>query len=102
MLLIVRLAIGPFLSFLIFSLFSTSILVSFGVLFRIYTKGSTKGNIKSSKKVKKDHIKSTLSEDVKKWRLDMGITQEELADLLHVNRKAVGEWERGEKRPNKT
>lgn len=52
--------------------------------------------------MKKDLIKSNISGDVLKRRKEAGLTQQELADLLNVNRKAVIEWESGKKVPNKT
>lgn len=52
--------------------------------------------------MKKDLLKSNISSDVLKWRREAGYTQQELADLLDVNRKAVIEWETGKKIPNKT
>ena len=34
-------------------------------------------------------------EQIKKLRTDADLTQQDLADLLHVTKKTVGEWERG-------
>lgn len=47
----------------------------------------------SSKIVKKDHIESNISRDLKKWRLKAGYTQMQLAEKVGVNRKTIGEWE---------
>lgn len=68
----------------------------------MYTKGSTKGNMKSSKKVKKDHIKSNLSKDILLWRKKKHLTQMQLAELLELNRKAVSDWEKGKTIPHET
>lgn len=47
-------------------------------------------------------MKSNISGDIATHRKLMGLTQEELADQLMINRKTVGEWEKGESAPNKT
>lgn len=36
---------------------------------------------------------------LKKLRLKRGLTQEELADILHVNRTTVTHWENGTNKP---
>jgi transcriptional regulator with XRE-family HTH domain len=76
-------------------------LVSLWVLL-IYTKGSTKGNIKASIILKISHMEGNLKGDIKTQRELTGLTQEELSGKLKVNRKTVGEWESGESTPNKT
>ena len=43
-----------------------------------------------------------LSENLKKYRLRKNLTQEELADLLHVTPQSVSKWERGESCPDIT
>ena len=37
----------------------------------------------------------SLGNNIKKYRHNLGITQEELAEALHVTDKAVSKWERG-------
>ena len=37
----------------------------------------------------------SLPKRIKDMRQDMGLTQAELADMLHVNRKIPSRWERG-------
>jgi DNA-binding XRE family transcriptional regulator len=41
----------------------------------------------------------TLGEYVKKWRMDKGLFQEELAELLGVAEMTIANWERGRTRP---
>jgi len=43
-----------------------------------------------------------LSENLKKYRLRKNLTQEELADFLHVTPQSVSKWERGESCPDIT
>lgn len=50
--------------------------------------------------MKKDHIKSNLSRDIKAWRIKSGYSQQELADLVGLGVKAVGDWERHGKVPH--
>lgn len=59
--------------------------------------------------MKKSKIKGNLSgdakkwaEDIFKWRIKFGYTQEELAELVGLGPKAVGDWERDGKMPHKT
>lgn len=47
-------------------------------------------------------MEGNISGDIKKHRERMGLTQEQLADSLNINRKTVGEWESGKSKPNKT
>jgi len=41
-----------------------------------------------------------LSENLKKYRMCKGLTQEELADYLHITPQSVSKWERGECHPD--
>ena len=41
-----------------------------------------------------------LSENLKKYRAIKGLTQEELADFLHITPQSVSKWERGECYPD--
>ncbi len=38
---------------------------------------------------------SNVGKNIKKFRSEKGITQEELAEQLHVTRQAVSNWENG-------
>ena len=38
---------------------------------------------------------SVIGKNMKKIRLEKGMTQEELAERLHVTRQAVSNWEQG-------
>ena len=42
-----------------------------------------------------------FSEQLKKLREDKGITQYELAEIIHVSRAAISKWERGQGIPSK-
>ncbi|MBQ2405260.1 MAG: helix-turn-helix transcriptional regulator [Lachnospiraceae bacterium] len=44
----------------------------------------------------------TLGNNIKKYRHDLGITQEELAGILCVTRQAVSKWESGASLPEVT
>ena len=46
-------------------------------------------------KVKKDYIKRTLGLTVRKYRLEMGISQEKLAELTDLHRTYISDIERG-------
>ena len=38
---------------------------------------------------------ASVAKHIRKLRLERGLTQEELAERLHVTRQAVSNWERG-------
>ena len=44
----------------------------------------------------------TIGENIKKLRLEKGITQEQLAEILNVSNAAVSKWERGGSFPDIT
>lgn len=44
--------------------------------------------------------KDTIRQNMIHWRKKVGLTQNELADRLHVSRQAVSQWERGETLPD--
>lgn len=41
-----------------------------------------------------------ISEQLKKYRTERGITQEELSEKLFVSRQAISKWEKGEANPD--
>lgn len=41
-----------------------------------------------------------FSERLKQLRFEKGLTQKEVADLVHVNRVTYTNWERGKREPN--
>lgn len=41
-----------------------------------------------------------ISEQLKKYRTERGMTQEELAEKLFVSRQAISKWEKGEANPD--
>ena len=41
-----------------------------------------------------------ISKNIKALRMQKGLTQKELADLLHVTSQAVSRWEKGEVEPS--
>lgn len=43
---------------------------------------------------------STLSENIKKFRLKISLTQDELAQRLGKSKNVVSNWERGDNRPD--
>ena len=43
---------------------------------------------------------SNVGKNIKKFRSGKGITQEELAEQLHVTRQAVSNWENGKTQPD--
>jgi len=43
---------------------------------------------------------SNIGKNIKKNRVEKGITQEELAEQLHVTRQAVSNWEHGKTQPD--
>lgn len=47
-------------------------------------------------------MEGNINEDIKNSRERLGLTQEEMADTLGINRKTIGEWESGQSTPNKT
>ena len=44
----------------------------------------------------------TLGNNIKKYRRDLGITQEELASILNITSQAVSKWESGSGLPDIT
>ena len=40
------------------------------------------------------------SQNIKMFRMQKGLTQKELADLLHVTAQAVSRWEKGDVQPS--
>ena len=44
----------------------------------------------------------TIGENIKRLRLEKGITQEQLAEILNVSNAAVSKWERGGSFPDIT
>lgn len=40
-------------------------------------------------------LKSTIAKNIQELRLQKGLTQLELAQMLHYSDKAVSKWERG-------
>lgn len=42
----------------------------------------------------------SISESISSLRIESGMTQQTLADLLHVSRDLVSKWERGSRRPD--
>ncbi len=45
-------------------------------------------------------LKSTIAKNIQELRLQKGLTQLELAQMLHYSDKAVSKWERGESLPD--
>jgi len=43
---------------------------------------------------------NNVGKNIKKWRSEKGITQEQLAESLHVTRQAVSNWEVGKTQPD--
>lgn len=43
---------------------------------------------------------SNIGKSIKKYRVEKGITQEQLAERLHVTRQAVSNWEIGKTQPD--
>lgn len=43
---------------------------------------------------------SIFSERLKELRLQHGLTQQEIADLVHVNRVTYTNWEKGKREPS--
>lgn len=46
------------------------------------------------------HMKETLGERIKRLRENENKTQQQIADLLHLNRKAIGRYEHNEREPS--
>lgn len=51
-------------------------------------------------RTKKNEIKITLGEVIKKHRLELHMTQEFIAESLNVSRQAVSKWESGKSDPS--
>ena len=43
---------------------------------------------------------NSIGKNIKKWRSEKGITQDQLAEKLHVTRQAVSNWENGKTQPD--
>ena len=43
---------------------------------------------------------SVIGKNIKKIRTEKGMTQEQLAESLHVTRQAVSNWEQGKSQPD--
>lgn len=43
---------------------------------------------------------NSIGKNIKKWRSEKGITQDQLAERLHVTRQAVSNWENGKTQPD--
>ena len=43
----------------------------------------------------------TLGERIRKWRLEQGLFQKELAEMLDVDEMTIVNWERGKTKPTK-
>ena len=43
---------------------------------------------------------NNIGKNIKKWRSEKGITQDQLAEKLHVTRQAVSNWETGKTQPD--
>ena len=43
---------------------------------------------------------STFSEQLRKYRIKKGLTQQELASLLNINRVSYARWENNSREPN--
>ncbi|WP_303973260.1 helix-turn-helix domain-containing protein [Streptococcus merionis] len=41
-----------------------------------------------------------ISKQIKKYRMERGMTQEELAEQLFISRQAISKWEKGEANPD--
>ena len=41
-----------------------------------------------------------ISENIKRLRKDNGLTQEMLADVLHISPQSISKWERGDAYPD--
>lgn len=52
--------------------------------------------------MKKEHTMICLAENLRKYRLRNNLTQEELAECLHITPQSVSKWERGETYPDIT
>lgn len=55
---------------------------------------------KSSKNRRKEELKLEVSSQIKKYRSNMGISQEELAEKIYVSRQTVSNWETGKNYPD--
>lgn len=55
---------------------------------------------KSSKNRGKEELKLEVSSQIKKYRSNMGISQEELAEKIYVSRQTVSNWETGKNYPD--
>ncbi len=47
------------------------------------------------------HQDRTLEERIKKWRLEQGLLQRNLAKIIGVNEMTIVNWEKGRVRPTK-
>lgn len=43
-----------------------------------------------------------LGEQIKKLRIQKGLTQQQLAEVLHISTSSVGMWEQGRREPDAT
>lgn len=55
---------------------------------------------KSSKNRRKEELKLEVSSQIKKYRSNMGISQEELAEKIYVSRQTISNWETGKNYPD--
>ena len=46
-----------------------------------------------------DLVKSDIGKELKKTRIKMGFSQQEVAELMSVRRETIGRWERGSNIP---
>ena len=55
---------------------------------------------KSSKNRREEELKLEVSSQIRKYRSNMGISQEELAEKIYVSRQTVSNWETGKNYPD--